>query len=226
MNAGLHTNNLVVGHKTPLLSDVSLELGSTGIWPVIGRNGSGKTTLLLTLAHLLQAKGGSVNWNDKEISAMTHIERARLMSVVLTERMLPGGLDVKTLVAMGRFPYLGNFSKPGDADLKIIDEALHALRIDHLSHRKLYELSDGEKQKTLIARALCQDTPIMILDEPAVFLDYIARKEIIEILSSISKDRLVIYSTHELESVRNQNWSFIHVKDGSAIISTDLPQLH
>lgn len=217
MSKGLEISNLTVGHKAPVLSNISVGIGQMGTWPILGRNGTGKTTLLLTVANLLRRLGGEVSWNGVEIQKLSARERAKLISVVLTQQTVPGGLNVKTLVAMGRFPHLAPMQKASEADERAIADAIETVGLTGFEDRRMHELSDGERQKVLIARALCQETSVMVLDEPTVYLDYVARKEIVDLLFELGKTRLVLFSTHNVEEIAKRGCAVVVISEGQVL---------
>jgi iron complex transport system ATP-binding protein len=167
---------------------------------IIGRNGIGKSTLLRTLTGIQHAIRGTVIIRGQEISKISRSDRARLISYVSTEAINVQNLRVKELVSMGRFPYTNWFGKLTRVDHDIIDDSVEQTGISHLLGKPVYQLSDGERQKVMIARALAQDTPVIILDEPTAFLDLPARHETIRLLNNLSrqKNKLIIFSTHDL----------------------------
>lgn len=198
----LTTKNLSVGygHKT-IVDKLQIE-GERGVLLcILGPNGAGKTTILRTLAGLLQPVKGAVYITGEEISKIDNKSLARKLSVVLTNK-LPGGLmTVFEVVSMGRHPHTGFFGKLSYKDKEKILEALETVNGSYLIDRYFDELSDGEKQKILIARALVQEPDIIILDEPTSHLDIRHRLELIEILKSLSRDKgiSVILSLHEID---------------------------
>jgi iron complex transport system ATP-binding protein len=167
---------------------------------IIGRNGIGKSTLLRTLTGIQHAIKGKVMIRGREISSISRYDRAKLISYVSTEAIHVQNLRVRELVAMGRFPYTSWFGKLTQSDHDIIDDSIGQTGINHLLEKPVFQLSDGERQKVMIARALAQDTPVIILDEPTAFLDLPARHETIRLLNNLSrhKNKLIIFSTHDL----------------------------
>jgi iron complex transport system ATP-binding protein len=167
---------------------------------IIGRNGIGKSTLLRTLTGIQHAISGKIVIRGQEISRISRSDRARLISYVSTEAVHVQNLRVMELVSMGRFPYTNWFGKLTKTDHDIIEDSIEQTGIKHLLDKPVYQLSDGERQKVMIARALAQDTPVIILDEPTAFLDLPARHETIRLLNSLSrhKNKLIIFSTHDL----------------------------
>ncbi len=167
---------------------------------IIGRNGVGKSTLLRTIAGLQHPLNGNLIIDNSDYNRISLKDRARLISYVSTESIQAYQIRVNELVAMGRFPYTGWLGRLNDADKKAIDRAVELTGVGHLLSKPLHELSDGERQKAMIARALAQDTAIIILDEPTAFLDLPARYEILRILSNLAREtkKTVLFSTHDL----------------------------
>ena len=203
MNAPLSTEALAVGYPGRTLiggADIMLQPGE--LVALIGVNGGGKSTLLHTLAGLHAPLAGKVRSFEAEISTLSAVERARRLALVLTGRPAAGLMDVRTIVAMGRQPWTGHFGRLTEEDLRIIDGALQAVDVGHLAGRSLRELSDGEAQRVMIARALAQDTPIMLLDEPMAFLDLVNRVRLLRTLRKLAHDgrKAILLSTHDLQT--------------------------
>lgn len=179
----------------------------TGVFPaatltcLVGRNGTGKSTLLRTLAGLQQPLVGSVLIDDTPLSTLSAIERARLIGVVLTQRLEVQNLTVREVVAMGRSPYTGFFGTLSKADWEVVDEALRQVGMSPWTDRYVQMLSDGERQKVMIAKALAQQTPVLVLDEPTAFLDYPSKVEMMKLLCRLAKemDKTIVLSTHDIE---------------------------
>jgi iron complex transport system ATP-binding protein len=168
---------------------------------LIGPNGCGKSTLLRTLAGLQEPLKGSVQLQEIDLNTLKPAERARQISLVLTDAVQLGYITVEQLVAMGRHPYTtlsGKFSK---SDEKHIREALQAVHLETFGNRLVSELSDGERQRVMIAKALAQDTPVILLDEPTSFLDLPNRVEILLLLKKLARDlqKCILLSTHEID---------------------------
>jgi len=168
---------------------------------LIGPNGAGKSTLLKTLAGMIPPLGGEIFINGREIRKHSAIKLAREAGVVLTEKLMLSNMTVSELVALGRSPYTGFWGKLSDYDRRIVDESIDSVHIDFLRYRMIQTLSDGERQKVMIAKALAQETPIIFLDEPTAFLDYPSKVEILQLLLSLarSRNKTVFMSTHDLE---------------------------
>ncbi len=202
----LKTQDLAIGYKhgrnndTVVQSHIDLSLNSGEICCMLGPNGSGKSTLIRTLAGFQQSLNGKVILGEKSISHFSAGELAKKISVVLTEQMEPGIMRVFDMVAYGRSPYTGFLGKLNHEDKKAIVEALDKTGISALQTRLFAELSDGEKQKVMIAKSLAQQTQIIILDEPAAFLDFPSKIEIMHLLRKTAWDdnKTVLLSTHDL----------------------------
>ncbi len=202
----LEIKNLAIGYKTlneqiSVQKNLQLSLKKGELCCLIGPNGTGKSTLLRTLSSQLKALKGDVLFEGESIQSYSHIELAKRISIVLTEGVQIPNLSVYELVAMGRFPYTNFWGKLGVKDQAIVDEAITLLGLLKLKNRNFIELSDGEKQKTLIAKALAQQTPLILLDEPTAFLDFPSKMTILSDLRKIAhlKKISIILSTHDLE---------------------------
>ncbi|MBL7946532.1 MAG: ABC transporter ATP-binding protein [Flavobacteriales bacterium] len=217
MKAPLSTEALAVGYPgRRLVERVDIALRPGELVALIGVNGGGKSTLLHTLAGLHPPLAGKVRSLEAEIGTLSAVERARRMALVLTGRPAAGLMDVRTLVAMGRQPWTGHFGRLTEDDHRIIDGALQAVDVVHLAGRQLRELSDGEAQRVMIARALAQDTPVMLLDEPMAFLDLVNRLRLLRTLRQLAHDRqkAVLLSTHDLQSALDLCDRLLLIHDG------------
>lgn len=168
---------------------------------LMGPNGAGKSTLLRTLAGFQRPLSGTVKIMGKDLSAYRPRELARAMSVVLTEKPLLENMDVETLVGLGRTPYTDIWGRLSSDDNEAVDRAVRLTGIDSLRDRPVQSLSDGERQKVMIAKAFAQETPIIFLDEPTAFLDYPSKVEIMFLLYSLahSLGKTIFMSTHDLD---------------------------
>lgn len=186
--------------RNTIYSDLNLSCKKGEIIGLIGKNGSGKSTLLKTLAGLLKSLDGSVLINDLSIRKITRRELARQVSFVSTEVPVIPNLSVTELVSLGRYPYTGWTGRLSQEDLKQVDTSIDQVDIGNLSGKPVSEISDGERQRAMIARALAQDTDIMILDEPTAFLDLPNRYEILRLLNHLAatKKKTILFSTHDL----------------------------
>jgi iron complex transport system ATP-binding protein len=198
----LTTEALSVGHAgRPLLTGVELELPLGALVAVLGVNGIGKSTLLRTLSGLQPPLAGRVLLDGKDLHAMAAMDRAQRVSVVLSGRPSIGLMDVRTLVGLGRHPWTGVFGGLSNVDERLVQQALARVGVTALAGRWIQELSDGELQQVMIARALAQDTPLLVLDEPTAFLDVTNRVKLLQVLRGVvaGGDRTVLFSAHDLQ---------------------------
>lgn len=184
---------------------------------IIGRNGSGKSTLLRTLAGLQNDLGGKICYSEKYIKDFSKIQLARIAGYISTETIRVSNMTVYDLVSLGRFPHTNWMGISGNEDKKIIESALHSTSVLSFRDRFITELSDGERQKVMIARLLAQDTQVMLMDEPTAFLDIGSKFEIMHLLHRIAHDnrKTIIYSTHDLGMAINHSdkiWLFTNGK--------------
>ncbi|MDQ3100295.1 MAG: ABC transporter ATP-binding protein [Bacteroidota bacterium] len=218
MSTLLRTDHLSVGYrKKPVLTNISIELGQGELVALIGVNGSGKSTLLRTFAGLQLPLSGDIEIAGRALREMTSAERARQISVVLTGRPNFGLLDVHTLIALGRQPWTNHLGRLSKEDLEKVDQAMEHTGTTAFAHRSLGALSDGELQKVLVARALAQDTPLMLLDEPTAFLDLVNRVQLMRLLRTIvhSLQKTVLLSTHDLQTAMALSGRLMIVDEGT-----------
>jgi iron complex transport system ATP-binding protein len=174
---------------------------------VLGRNGIGKSTLLRTLTGLQQPLGGDISYYGKTISGYSGMELAQKVGYISTEIVKVSNMRVYDLVALGRFPHTNWIGKIESEDRQKIDDALAKTSMQAFSMKFVSHLSDGERQKVMIARLLAQDTSIMIMDEPTAFIDIAGKYEILQLMHTLtySSDKTIIYSTHDLQMAINQS---------------------
>lgn len=168
---------------------------------LLGANGSGKSTLLRTLSASQPPLAGEILLEGNALSALSEREISRKIGVVLTDKTQTGGLTVYELVALGRQPHTGFFGRLDSQDRQAVEQAIDAVGIAHKADAYMAQLSDGEKQKAMIAKALAQECPLVILDEPTAFLDVVSRIEIMSLLHRIAATRhkAILLSTHDIE---------------------------
>ncbi|MFE0153598.1 ATP-binding cassette domain-containing protein [Nonomuraea sp. NPDC059007] len=168
---------------------------------LIGPNGSGKSTLLKTMAGLQPPLTGRVHLDGEVLGSLSPAEVARKLAAVLTERDLPPLLSAREVAGLGRHPHTGFTGRLGPADHAVVSWALSAVNAGHLAERQVSELSDGERQRVLIARALAQEPSVILLDEPTAFLDVTSRVALMGLLRTLARDRglVIVVSTHDLE---------------------------
>jgi iron complex transport system ATP-binding protein len=192
-----------VSHGTtrPILTGIDATLERGEFTCLLGPNGTGKSTLLRTLARFQPSLGGRVTVAGRDIRRLTRSGLARLLAVVLTDRIAVGAMTAYDLVGLGRSPYTGWGGRLREHDHAVIGWALTATRSDDLAQRDLAQLSDGERQRVMIARALAQEPMVMLLDEPTAFLDVPRRVEITGLLRRLARETglAILLSTHDLE---------------------------
>lgn len=196
--------NIQVGYAQVLLEIDDLALEAGRVYALIGRNGSGKSTLLKSMIGQLPLLGGQIEIGDHSINQLIkdHAQRAREIAYVASMFEGVEALTLKAYVALGRLPYLGALGRLQPEDQDKIDEILARLDLTKLASKPTPQLSDGERQLGSLARAMVQDTPIMVLDEPASFLDYFNRELLLDQLQiwvQGSQNRTVIFSSHDID---------------------------
>ena len=213
--------DLSVGYKQELLQVPSLQFHEGEVISVIGKNGSGKSTLLRTVGGLIEPLAGQVSLAGTPIQKLSAKEVAQLLSFVFTHR--PNSmLLVQELVALGRFPWLGVFGTKRDVDVEMIERAMARTHIAGWRKKRLGELSDGEQQRVMIAKALAQDGKAMLLDEPTAFLDVAHKIELISLLQTIAKEdgKCVIMTTHDLQLALDRSDRILVILDQHIHIGT------
>ena len=205
-NPILTTSNLSVGYSSKkeiktIATHINLKLKKGELIALIGANGIGKSTLLRTLIGIQPPLSGNIILNGININEYDSISFAQNLSIVLTEKLPPSNLTVFEIIALGRQPYtnwLGNLS---DNDISKINEAMELTQITSLAEKKHYEISDGQLQKVLVARALAQDTPLIILDEPTTHLDLLHKVSLFKLLKKLAKEtnKCILFSTHDID---------------------------
>lgn len=202
-----------------LLEDVSVTIPSRNLTALIGRNGTGKSTLLRAVAGLNKNYSGHIEIDGKDIRSVAPDEMARMMALVTTERVRVAALKCEDVVAIGRAPYTNWMGRLQEQDREIVAESLKAVGMEAYARRTMDRMSDGECQRVMIARALAQDTPVMLLDEPTSFLDLPNRYELCTLLAKLAHEqgKCILFSTHELDIA-------LALSDSIALI--DPPHLH
>jgi iron complex transport system ATP-binding protein len=197
---------LCIGYKTKrgtrMVADgMNATIRSGELTCLLGQNGIGKSTLLRTLSAFQPKLGGSVQVHGREIADYTDKELSKMIGVVLTEKPDVQNMTVTELVGMGRSPYTGFWGTLTPADKQIVSESISLVAIEQLKDRMVHTLSDGERQKVMIAKALAQQTPVIYLDEPTAFLDYPSKVEVLQLLRRICSEagKTVFLSTHDVE---------------------------
>lgn len=201
----LHDLSIAFGPRT-LLSHVSASFPKGRLTALIGRNGSGKSTLLRAMAGLNRRYSGDILLDGQNIRALNTGEMARLLALVTTARTRVPSLRCEDVVAIGRAPYTNWIGRMQPTDREIVMRSLRSVGMESYADRTVDTLSDGENQRVMIARALAQDTPVILLDEPTSFLDLPGRYELCDLLERIAHNeaKTVIFSTHELDLARER----------------------
>jgi iron complex transport system ATP-binding protein len=207
INSILSTNNLSIGYKEKhkpanvLIGNINFSIFPGDFVCLVGPNGCGKSTLLRTLTGIQKPISGEVLINGKEISVLDRQELSKEISIVLTESFGMVNASVNSIVSLGRYPHNNWLGILRDEDLKIIKNVLQVTGLSSYINKNILELSDGIRQKVMIARALVQDTPLILLDEPTAFLDAPSKLEIIHMLRSLAKqfNKSIILSSHDLD---------------------------
>ena len=181
------------------LLNADLQPGS--LCALLAPNGTGKSTLLRTLAGLQRQLGGTVQWNGHDVDALQPNDLARTVSIVLTARPEATALTVRQVVEMGRMPHLRPFERLKEADRRSVDEALQLTQSAVLSERTIGSLSDGERQRVFVAKALAQGTEAILLDEPTAFLDFPSKVKMLRLLRQLAHEagKAILLSTHDVE---------------------------
>ena len=202
-----------------LLEDVSASFGQGELTALIGRNGTGKSTLLRALAGLGSVSAGNIELCGRPLSALTPHERATTVGFVTTDRVRIANLACEDVVALGRAPYTNWIGRMQEADRAVVERSLRLVGMSAFARKTMDRMSDGECQRVMIARALAQDTPVILLDEPTAFLDLPNRYELASLLRRLARDegKCILFSTHDLDIA-------LSLCDAVALIDT--PSLH
>ena len=198
----LKTRDLLIGYKDEaILPPINVSLNEGDLIALIGPNGAGKSTLFKTLTAHINPIAGNIELLGKNLSSYSPKEKAKLIGLVLTSRPDDMFLKVFDVVASGRCPYTNFFGKMDENDLNIIHESLEIVGINELKDRYFDALSDGEKQKVMIAKTIAQNTPIIFMDEPTAFIDYPSKIELFSLMKMLTKEKnkTIIFSSHDLE---------------------------
>lgn len=208
---------LQVGYQgTPVVENINIALKRGEILSLIGPNGAGKTTILKSIICQLSPIHGVVYLEENPIMKFNSAELAKKMSVVLTERIRTEMMSVEEVVATGRYPYTGKFGVLGESDKQIVEDAMNLTGVEELKTDDFMKISDGQRQRVMLARALAQEPEILVLDEPTSFLDMRYKMEFLSILQRLSKKKgiTIIISLHEVELAGRISDKIASFKDG------------
>lgn len=189
------------GNPKVVASDINADIFGGELTCLLGANGIGKSTLLRTLSAFQPKLDGQIYIEGKEIETYSEKQLSTLVSVVLTEKCDIKNMSARELIGLGRSPYTGFWGTLSNGDKAIVDKAISMVKIEDLASRMVHTLSDGERQKVMIAKALVQETPIIFLDEPTAFLDFPSKVEMMQLLHRLSRqtNKTIFLSTHDLE---------------------------
>lgn len=223
----LKTDNLSVGYTskkkhTLVASNINITLKKGELVGLIGANGIGKSTLLRTLTHVQPKLDGSITINNKPLKQFSNIDLAKALSLVLTESLTSKNLTTFELVALGRQPYTNWVGSLSKKDIAIVNNALEQTNIVEIKYKKCFELSDGQLQKVMIARAIAQDTDLIILDEPTTHLDMYHKAYILKLLQKLAKDtnKTILFSSHEIDLAIQLCDKLIVMTNSSVVLDT------
>ena len=205
MDKSISTISLDVGYKdsNPVVKNINITVNKGEIVALIGCNGAGKTTILKTIVRQIEKLNGNIRIYDRDEAELSNEEIARQISIVMTERIHPEYMSCYEVVATGRYPYTGRLGVLGEDDKRIIKDAIELVGAKDVADKDYTKVSDGQRQRVMLARAIAQDTDVMILDEPTSFLDIQYKLDILSIIQRLARDskKAVIMSMHELEFV-------------------------
>lgn len=213
------------GAQRCVVPNIDAMIYSGELTSLLGANGVGKSTLLRTMTANQPKLGGQVYYCGKELAAYSQKELSKMISIVLTERVTIKNITLFELVSFGRSPYTGFWGGISDEDREIVNNSIRMVGIEHLAHRMVQTLSDGERQKAMIAKALAQQTPIILLDEPTAFLDFPSKVEIMQLLHLLSRQtqKTIFMSTHDLDlalQISDRIW----LMDGDKGVRMGIPE--
>ena len=223
----IQSSSLSIGYKTSkaqtiVASDINIALRTSQITALVGVNGAGKSTLLRTLGGLQELISGNISIGGKEMSTLSRRDIAQQMSLVLTEKLPDSNLSVFELVATARQPYTNWIGSMSADDLEKVNESLRLTQTETLAAKKIHEISDGQLQKVMVARALAQDTPIIILDEPTTHLDLQHKISLLKLLKELAHhhQKCIFFSTHDIELAIQISDSIIVMNENQVIQET------
>jgi iron complex transport system ATP-binding protein len=208
-----------IGYKQTLLKIDSLDLQEGKVYALVGRNGVGKSTLLQSMAKLLPLISGEIRYEGISLKNLSRNQMARLIAFVESKFDGVEYLSVQDYLMLGRAPYTSLTGKLSETDKAFVNEISNELQITHLLEKSTTEISDGERQICSVARALIQETPIILMDEPTAFLDFINRQKLLELLIKIAveKQKCIVLSTHDIDLCLENQLMFIIASRGRVV---------
>ena len=222
----LHTENMTVGYDgKPLIEHIEIGVRRGEILTLIGPNGSGKSTILKSMIRQLKLIAGTVVLDGRSMADMREGDIAKKLSIVMTERIRAELMSCYDLVATGRYPYTGRLGLLTEADHAIVREAIRTVHGSEFADRPFTQISDGQRQRLLLARAICQEPEVIVLDEPTSFLDIRHKLELLDILKNLVREKnvAVILSLHELDLAEKVSDRVVCVA-GNRIERCDTPE--
>ena len=214
----LHTADLTVGYgASPVVRDIAFSVAPGEILTLIGPNGAGKSTLLKTLARQLSPLAGTVFLGEEALSSLGENALAKRLSILTTERVRAELMCCREVVATGRYPYTGRLGILSKGDAQIVEETMALVHVTELAGQRFSALSDGQRQRVMLARALCQEPEVLLLDEPTSFLDVPYKLEFLTTLRALAKARriAVVMSLHELDCAARVSDRLLCVREGA-----------
>ena len=220
--SGLQTDNLTVGYGSPLVKEISLCVRPGRVLTLIGPNGCGKSTILKSVTRQLKIMGGSIFLGGQAMETMKEAEIAKKLAMVMTEHIRPELMTCRDIVATGRYPYTGRLGILTEADWQKVEEAIAFVHAEDVAVQDFNKVSDGQRQRIMLARAICQETEILVLDEPTSYLDIRYKLDILSGIRRLAKEKnvAVIMSLHELDLAQQVSDLIACVEDGGIVIDT------
>ncbi len=222
----LHTEQLTVGYDgKPLIEQVEIGVRRGEILTLIGPNGSGKSTILKTIIRQLKVIAGTVVLEGRDMAGMRENEIAKKMAILMTERFKAELMTCRDVVATGRYPYTGRLGLLSKEDYEIVDRAIATVHAEDFAEKPFSNISDGQRQRLMLARAICQEPEVIVLDEPTSFLDVKHKLELLDILKGMVRERnvAVVMSLHELDLAQKVS-DFVVCVAGDRVLRYDTPE--
>ena len=224
--SGLQTDNLTVGYGSPLVKEISLCVRPGRVLTLIGPNGCGKSTILKSVTRQLKIMGGSIFLGGQAMETMKEAEIAKKLAMVMTEHIRPELMTCRDIVATGRYPYTGRLGILTEADWQKVEEAIVFVHAEDVAVQDFNKVSDGQRQRIMLARAICQETEILVLDEPTSYLDIRYKLDILSGIRRLAREKnvAVIMSLHEIDLAEKISDKVICVS-GETIFAYGTPEM-